>query len=162
MYAQWLGYLPRDWAFPPLNELVRLYPLGIEQSDSNRLLIRSPMRMESDGSLRMHTSIPEGVSAHFMVGSADSCLKAAEKAASQALKALGKAKPVFAIVLPDISWQAIFEIDPGAEIAAVRKVLGHKLPILGGYTFGQFANLQHTNELYNQHIEIIVFGDPVL
>lgn len=160
VYAQWLGYLPRDWSFPPLNELVRLYPLGIEQGEASNLLIRSPMRMESDGSLRMHTTISEGASAHLMVGSVESCLKAAEKAASQALKALGKAKPIFALVFPDISWQILFETVPGAEIAAVRKVLGLNLPILGGYTFGQIASLQRSPEFYNQHIEVIVFGEP--
>lgn len=159
VYAQWLGYLPRDWSFPPLNELVRLYPLGIEQDDASRFLIRSPMRMESDGSLRMHTAIPDGVAAHLMVGSAENCLKNAEKAASQALKALGKAKPILALVLPDISWQMLFETDPGAEISAVRKVLGHNVPVLGGYTFGQIANQQRSAELYNQHIEIICFGE---
>ena len=159
IYAQWLGYLPRDWSFPPLNELVRLYPLGIEQGDASKLLIRSPMRMESDGSLRMHTAISEGAAAHLMVGSAENCLKNAEKAASQALKALGKAKPILALVLPDISWQLLFETDPGAEITAVRKVLGHNVPILGGYTFGQISNHQHTSELFNQHIEIIILGE---
>jgi hypothetical protein len=161
IYAQWLGYLPRDWSFPPLNELVRLYPLGIEQGDANSLLIRSAMRMESDGSLRMHTAIPEGAAAHLMVGSAENCLKNAEKAASQALKALGKAKPIFALVLPDISWLQLLETDPGAEISAIRKVLGQHLPILGGYTYGQISNLHHSSELYNQHIEIILFGEPV-
>ncbi len=30
-YAQLFGYPARDWAFPPLSHLARLYPLGIEQ-----------------------------------------------------------------------------------------------------------------------------------
>lgn len=158
-YANWLGYQPREWSFPPLNELVRLYPLGIEQDDAKNLLVRSPMRMESDGSLRMHTTISEGNTAHLLVGNVESCLKSAEKATLQALKALGKARPFLGIVLPDISWQMLLETQPGAEISSVRKALGPNVPILGGYTFGQISNHTRSAELYNQQIEVILFGE---
>ncbi|MCI0553188.1 MAG: hypothetical protein L0287_19745, partial [Anaerolineae bacterium] len=51
-YAQLFGYPARDWAFPPLSHLARLYPLGIEQGD--QLVIRAPIRVEADGSFRMN------------------------------------------------------------------------------------------------------------
>jgi hypothetical protein len=159
-YARWLGYQPRDWSFPPLNELVRLYPLGIEKGEKNNLLVRSPLRMESDGSLRMHTSLVEGDTAHLLVGNADSCLQSAKQAALQALNALGTARPILAIVLPDIAWQNLLETQPGAEVAAVRDVLGHNIPIIGGYTYGQFANLNRSAEFYNQQIEVLLLAEP--
>jgi len=79
-YANLMGYNAREWAFPPLNELVRLYPLGFEIPNSDELLVRSPLRVETDGSLRMHTAITEGSSAYFMLGSSAACQQAAETA----------------------------------------------------------------------------------
>jgi hypothetical protein len=160
-YARWLGYQPRDWSFPPLNELVRLYPLGIEKSEFKSLQVRSPLRMESDGSLRMHTAVSEGDTAHLLVGSIESCLKSAEKAALQALKSIGKARPILGVILPDVSWQNLLETQPGAEVTAVRNVLGQNVPIIGGYTFGQFSNSNQTAEFYNQHIEVFILAEPI-
>jgi hypothetical protein len=158
-YARWLGYPPREWSFPPLNELVRLYPLGIEKGDKKDLLVRSPLRMESDGSLRMHTNISEGDTAHLLVGNIESCLRSAANAAANALKNLGKARPFLGIILPDISWQILLETQPGSDVAAVQNVLGPNVPIIGGYTYGQFANPNRTAEFYNQHIEVILLAE---
>lgn len=158
-YSKWLGYQPREWSFPPLNEIVRLYPLGIEKGEDKELLIRSPMRMESDGSLRMHTSVSEGDTAHLLVGNLDNCLRSAERATLQALKSLGKARPVLAIVLPDISWQMLLETQPGAEIVAIRKELGTGVPMIGGYTYGQISNHNRNAEFFNQQIEVILIGE---
>ena len=117
--------------------------------------------MESDGSLRMHTTVIEGGTAHLLVGNAESCLKSAEKAALQALKALGTARPILAIVLPDIAWQNLLETQPGAEVAAIRNVLGPNIPIIGGYTYGQFSNPNRSAEFLNQHIEVLLLAEPV-
>lgn len=167
-YARYLGYKPREWGFPPLNELVRLYPLGIEQAagggrltDKENLLLRAPLRIENDGSLRMNTTIPEGSVGHLMVGSIDACLQAVQDAAGQARQALGNARPVLALVLLDVAWQMLFEAQPGAEINALRDVLGPDLPVAGGYTFGQIArNSAGVPELFNQEIQVILFGEP--
>jgi hypothetical protein len=164
-YASLFKYPQRDWLHPPLNELVRLYPLGLEQK-GKAPLVRSPLRMEADGSLRMHTIIPEGATVHLMVGNSDGCLEAARQAAKQALQAIGEARPVLALLFTDIAWQMLFEAQPGREIQAVREVLGPEVPIAGGYTFGQIANLparEKTNgapELFNQTLQIIIFAEP--
>jgi hypothetical protein len=162
VYGKLFSYQAREWAFPPLNELARLYPLGIEQEGKEAYLIRAPIRMEADGSLRMNTAVPEGSIVHLMTGSVDSCLEASRKAAQQALDNLGTARPVFALVLVDIAWQILLEANPGSEVSAIRSVLGESIPILGGYTFGQLAYSvpSRTPELYNQHIEVVLFGEP--
>jgi hypothetical protein len=164
IYSELFNYPVRDWAFPPLNEIVRLYPLGLESKGQDSMMIRSPLRMESDGSLRMNTSIPEGSSVHILIGSISNCLEAAKNATRQALQDLGKARPVLALVMPDISWQKLFQATPGLEIQAVLEILGADVPIVGGYTFGQIGNPSVDNErkipeLLNQHFEIILFGD---
>ncbi|MFC1878623.1 FIST signal transduction protein [Chloroflexota bacterium] len=158
-YAQLFGYPARDWSFPPLNELVRLYPFGL--SDGDELLIRSPLRVEADGSLRMNTTLPEGQTAALMVGSRAACFKAARQAAREALAALGPARPSLALVLADVAWQTMMETQPGAEVRALRQELGDEVPIIGGYTFGQFARSPKDGRvrLLNQHIEVILFGE---
>jgi hypothetical protein len=161
-YAQLFGYEPRDWSFPPLNEMVRLYPLGIETEGQEGLLVRSPLRVEADGSLRMSTPVPTGSTCHLLLGSVEACQKAACEAARQALDGLENAQPVLALLLVDISWQTLLEADPGLPIQALHEVLGTEIPIAGAYTYGQIAQTPASEKiaLLNQHIEVLIIGEP--
>ena len=158
-YSQLFGYPANEWGFPPLNYLVRLYPLGIDQGQD--LLVRSPLRVEADGSFRMNAPVRDGLDAYLLTGSPATCTDAAQRAAEKARLALGGAKPVFALVLADISWQMIFKARPGAEIAAVQDVLGDEIPIVGGYTLGQVTPGKDGSppDFLNQHITVVVFGE---
>lgn len=155
-YAKVFGYPARDWAFPPLSYLSRLYPLGIEQG--GQLNVRSPLRVEADGSFRLNAPVSDGLDAYLLVGSRGSCHSAAQKAAQQAVLQLGDAKPVFALVLVDIAWQMLLKSSPGMEIAAVQEILGPDVPIAGGYTLGQIAPVNNAPQFLNQHILVIAFG----
>jgi hypothetical protein len=157
-YATLFGYPARDWAFPPLNYLARLYPLGVEQGDE--LAVRSPIRVEADGSFRMNAAIRDGIDAYLLVGSRAACERAARNAAQQALIQLGGAKPVLALVLVDIAWQLLLKADSGVEITAVQEILGAKIPIVGGYTLGQFIPEESSMPRFlNQHIVVVAFGE---
>jgi hypothetical protein len=157
-YAALFGQPARDWAFPPLSYLARLYPLGVEQGDE--LILRAPIRVEADGSFRMNAAIRDGIDAYLLVGSRASCEKAATQAAQQALLALGDAKPAFALVLVDIAWQMLLKSDPGLEVRAVQDILGAQVPIAGGYTLGQIIpGKDSTPRFLNQHIAVIAFGE---
>ncbi len=157
-YAGLFGYPARDWAFPPLNYLARLYPLGIEQGEE--LLVRAPIRVEADGSFRMNANIREGIDAYLLVGSRAACERAARQATQQALLQLGDAKPAFALVLVDVAWQMLLKAQPGIEINAVQEILGSKIPIAGGYTLGQITSAgAEPPKFLNQHIMVIVFGE---
>ena len=158
-YAQLFGYPARDWAFPPLSHLARLYPLGVEQGD--QLLVRAPIRVEADGSFRMNAPVRDGADAYLLVGSRFSCEDAAQKAAQQALQQLEGRKPVFALVLVDIAWEMLLKSHPGSEILAVRDILGETIPIAGGYTLGQVVpgRDQKVPQLLNQHILVVAFAE---
>ena len=157
-YAGLFGYPARDWAFPPLSYLARLYPLGVEQGEE--LLVRSPIRVEADGSFRMNATIREGIDAYLLVGSRAACERAARQATQQALLQLGDVKPAFALVLVDVAWQMLLKAQPGVEIEAVQEILGTKVPIAGGYTLGQVISPDGTAPKFlNQHIVVIVFGE---
>jgi hypothetical protein len=158
-YAQLFGYPARDWAFPPLNHLARLYPLGVEQGEE--LIVRSPIRVEADGSFRMNAAIRDGIDAYLLVGSRVACERAARQAAQQALLQLGESRPAFALVLVDVAWQMLLKAQPGIEVAAVQEILGAKVPLAGGYTLGQVVPGQSksTPRFLNQHIVVIAFGE---
>jgi hypothetical protein len=95
-----------------------------------------------------------------LVGSRAACERAAHDAAQQALTQLGKAKPVFALVLVDIAWQLLLKAQSGVEITAVQDVLGAKIPVAGGYTLGQLVPAEgEIPKFLNQHIVVIAFGE---
>ena len=158
-YAALFGYSARDWGFPPLNYLVRLYPLGIEQGQE--LLVRSPLRVEADGSFRMNAPVQDGMDAYLLTGSPATCLEAAQRAAQKAHFALGDAKPKLVLILADIAWQMLLKAQSGAEVAAVQDVFGKDVPIIGGYTLGQVTPGKEgaPPDFLNQHITVIAFGE---
>ncbi len=156
-YSSLFGYPARDWAFPPLSHLARLYPLGVEQGDG--LVVRAPIRVEADGSFRMNATIRDGIDAFLLVGSRAACERAARDATQQALLQLGTAKPALALVLVDVAWQMLLKAQPGAEITAVQEILGANVPIAGGYTLGQVTSPDGMPKFLNQHIVVIVFGE---
>ncbi len=158
-YAALFGYPARDWAFPPLSYLARLYPLGIEQNEE--MVIRSPIRVEADGSFRMNAVIRDGIDAFLLVGSRAACERAAKTAAQQALLQLGDAKPRLALVLVDVAWQMLLKAHPGLEVAAVQEILGEAIPVAGCYTLGQVVSPDSAKPKFlNQHIVVIIFGEP--
>lgn len=156
-YAGLFGHPAREWAFPPLNHLARLYPLGVEQGES--IIVRSPIRVEADGSFRMNGAVRDGIDAYVLVGTRRDCEKAAQQAAQQALLGLGGAKPVFALLLVDIAWQMLLKANPGAEVTAVQEMLGSQVPLAGGYTLGQIIPGAGAPTFLNQHIVVIAFGE---
>ncbi|HJS20331.1 MAG TPA: FIST N-terminal domain-containing protein, partial [Anaerolineales bacterium] len=158
-YAQLFGYPAREWAFPPLSHLARLYPLGVEQGDE--LVVRAPIRVEADGSFRMNAPVRDGADAYLLVGSRVSCDNAAQRAAQQALQQLEGRKPVFALVLVDVAWEMLLRSHPGSEISAVQDILGGEIPIAGGYTLGQIVPGREMKnpQLLNQHIVVVAFAE---
>jgi hypothetical protein len=158
-YAQLFGYPARDWAFPPLNQLARLYPLGLEQADKT-VILRSTLRVEADGSFRMNAAVSDGTDAYLLLGSIAACRTAAQEAVKQALSGLGEARPVLALVLVDAAWQMLHEGQPGADAAAVREALGADIPIAGGYTLGQIVPVEDKPPKFlNQHMVVMIFGE---
>jgi len=159
-YAQLFGYPAREWAFPPLSHLARLYPLGIEQGD--QILVRAPIRVEADGSFRMNAPVRDGAEAYLLVGNREACEKAAQQAAQQALQALNGNKPAFALILVDVAWEMLLKSHPGAEIDAIQDILGKDVPLAGAYTLGQIVPGKEASppQLLNQHIVVVAFAEP--
>ena len=160
-YSGVFGYPVRQWSYPPLTELVRLYPLGVEIfPGSTDLVLRSPLNVEPDGSFRMNAAVTEGEVAHLMVGDTDACLKATREAAKQALVSLGKAAPLVGIVLVDVAWQYLFETRMSQVMSILRMTLGD-IPLVGAFTLGQIARPleEAAPNCYNQQIQVALLGE---
>lgn len=166
VYSRMFGYSSRDWTYPPLNRLVRLYPWGIEEPDQQEkhlfsYSVRSPIQMEADGSLRMNPGVAQGKTAQLLISSVENCVAAAKLAARQALQQLGGAKPVLGLVFADIAWRIMLQAQPGSEVEAIREIIGSDVPLIGGYSYGQFMrNTEGKPELLNQHLQVVLFGSP--
>ncbi len=160
VYSQVLGHTLHEWVTSPLNELIRLYPLGIDNGNSTGWVVRSPIKVESDGSLLMNAPVHEGSIAYLLVGSAPSCLEAAQAAARQAMAALSPAQPALALVFADAAWQWLMEPEGYPDLQAIRSVIGKEVPLAGGYSYGQLARTDGNGPLtlLNQHITIILLG----
>ena len=160
MYAHFFGYTPQEWTTSPLNELARLYPIGLEQDDTVELQVRSPLQIEADGNMRMNTSVEEGSVAHMMVGGIQDCINAASEATHQALTQLNGAQPRFGLVFADVAVQLLTQAQPGNDLKSISEILGTHVPVIGGYTFGQIVrNQTREPEMLNQHITVIVLGE---
>ncbi|NPA92241.1 MAG: hypothetical protein GXO56_01000 [Chloroflexi bacterium] len=132
------GQPARRWAYAPLREFTRLYPLGLRTEDGG-WDIRAPLHVEADGSLRMTLPVPRGARAYWMVGSMDDAAQAAEDAAAYALRALGKHSPALALVWMDWACSYLFTAHEDAIFQRVRRILGNDVPITGVYTYGQIV-----------------------
>lgn len=159
-YAEAFGYPARDWAFSPLKELVRLYPLGVQSdADKESLVIHAPLWVEADGRFRVNLPLEQGKIAHLMIGDCQSCLQAVEQAVQDAVSQLGEAQPIAALVWMDAAWQMLFEGQANDLMSVVNEALPD-VPVVGAYTFGQLAKVNQNNmiELYNQCVEIVLIG----
>ncbi len=160
-FADALGYPENEWAFPPLSDFVRLYALGIETGEATPLLLRSPLRMEVDGNLRMNSRVREGQIAHLMIGDPDACLSAIRAAADEALHSLGSAAPQVGLLLIDQAWQTLMEGRMDIFFRQAREALPD-IPLIGGYTLGQLAwpaPGAASSQLVNQHALIALIGE---
>jgi hypothetical protein len=93
-----------------------------------------------------------------MAGSIESCTLAVQRAYEKAQQSLGKARPILALVFPDIAWQLMLESKPGAEAALIHKLLGEEVPVAGGYVLGHLAKQNETVQFYNQQVQVILFA----
>lgn len=162
-YSQWLGHPVSEWIQSPLAELVRLYPLGVEQENVSDLEVCSPNQVAPDGSLCMNIPVKQGSQANLLAGSPQACISAAVQAARQAQAALYPAKPAFALVLADAALQMLMGPQGHPELTAIRSILGDEIPLGGAFTLGQICSKDalHPEQVLNGHITILLFGqDP--
>jgi hypothetical protein len=162
-YAAIFGKPVKQWSQPPLSELVRLYPLGIEKSFAgSETMIHSPLYVEPDGSFRMNIPLEEEKIGHLMIGNPEYCKEATRNAAEDALRQLGDSKPVLGLVWIDIAWQMLFRNDITPIIQVLQPILGDQVPLIGAFTLGHVVRPTASSPctVSNQGLVITLIGKP--
>jgi hypothetical protein len=171
LYQEYLGYnlarLKRELKF-----ISAFYPLGITAQGQQECLLRSIEGIENDGSLLLRGNIPKGSAVRLMIGTKETCLDAAKRAAEQAKKNIfdfttepgkdSKREPTrrFALVFNSVSRQQLLRTDTKKEMAAVQERLGKDIPFIGVGTYAELAPLAMGGYrgkvyLYSQTINIL-------
>lgn len=141
------------------------YPIGIKQTNRNKdYLTRVPIAIEPNGSLILNGDIREGEDISLMIGDKDLVLESAKKAATEAMDNIKEAKIKFAVIFSDISRLMLLRNNAYKEIGIIKETIGRNIPILGCYTFGEYAPFDTSESngqcYFNNHsIVIALFSE---
>lgn len=150
-----------------LARLAITYPLGMQVSGSDELLIRDPITVDENGSITCAAEIPEGSEIRLMIGSREEAVKVAKEAAENAVKQLDGASPKAVIIFNCIARNKLFGERSGEEIDAIQEAVGRDTPLIGFYTYGEQAplggevrNINKCNPAFhNETVVICVLAD---
>ena len=149
-----------------LARLAITYPLGMQVSGSDELLIRDPITVDEKGSITCAAEIPEGSEIRLMIGSREEAVKVAREAAENAVEQLDGNAPKAVIIFNCIARNKLFGERSGEEIEAIQEAVGRDTPLIGFYTYGEQAplggevrNINKCNPAFhNETVVICVLG----
>lgn len=167
IYEDYFGSYADELRADTLAKLAITYPLGIRDPESDDYLIRDPLSVNEQGAITCAAAVPEGAEIRLMIGSKKEAIEMARIAAGQALQALQGAPVRGLIVFNCIARKKLFGEDAGDEIRAIQDVIGHDVPLIGFYTYGEQAPLsgetRHIERcnttFHNETIVLYVLGD---
>ena len=115
------------------------HPLGIPQADGEHV-IRDPLSVGADGSLRCVAEVPDGSLVRVMAGDCEALVAAALAAAATARAGVGS-DVAGALVFDCVSRWVMLKGQMHRELDAFREGLGGAVPVLGCLTFGEVGAL---------------------
>lgn len=141
LYEAYFGRAAGALDTASLVDMSIVYPLGMPVPGEEEYLLRNVLRVDPGGAIVYAGEIPEGGEVRLMMGSKEKAIEAARRAAEQALLAVAPQKVSFALVFSSCSRARLFGRRAEEEIAAIRGVLGPKVPLIGFYDYGEQAPL---------------------
>jgi hypothetical protein len=126
------------------------YPFGIidnNPSDSTESLFQLRCGLSVDhekGTIALAASIPEGSEVTLTTASRGDIINGAREAAAQAKKSLGDATPMALIMFSCVGRKLVLGRRIQEEVDAVRECIGHDVPIIGFYTYGEIGPIDKT------------------
>jgi len=108
--------------------------------------------------------VPCGSEIRVMMGSKETALKAAKKAAELALGGLRHKKADLVFIFDSVSRERLYGRKNAEEIEIVKSIFGKETPIIGFYTYGEQAPLGATIHLgqtlfHNETIVVFAIGE---
>lgn len=166
LFEDYFGDNINDLKEMKLSKVGLLYPLGFYINKEDGYILRNVLSVEEDGSLVFQGNIPEDSQAHLMIGTKDSLILAAKDAAKLVNDQITKnSKQIrFAIVCESFSRYKLLGRSSDTEIEVIREELGPDVPIIGFYSFGEYAPLSALNfvgksYILNESINILAIGE---
>ncbi|MEK7541387.1 MAG: FIST N-terminal domain-containing protein, partial [Patescibacteria group bacterium] len=144
IYEDYFGERAEELRKEALARLAITYPLGLKIPEyQEEYLIRDPITVDEKGSITCAAEIPEGAEVRLMIGSKEKAVEAAEDAARHLMQEfeMDKTKPKFVLMFNCIAREKLFAQKANDEIQAVMNIIGHSVPLLGFYTYGEQAPL---------------------
>jgi hypothetical protein len=142
------------------------YPLGLvgqwgDVGEEDYFLLRATMSVNRrDGSISFAGEIPEGAMVNLTCGDISSVLRAAKDAAQLAITDLGNAKAVMTFCYSCMARKIVLGQRTSEEIELIRETIGPQLPVVGFYTYGEYARLRcnRPSFLHNETVTLAVIG----
>ncbi len=163
IYEDYFGRRVADMQHELMARMSVMYPLGMSIPEEEECIVRNALRVDNDGALICAGEVPEGSEIRVMMGSKETAMKAAKKAATLALEGLGDFTPELVFVFDSVSRERLFGRQASEEIDLVKNIFGNNVPIAGFYTYGEQAPLGATVNLgqtlfHNETIVIFAIG----
>lgn len=138
------------------------YPLGIKGKKD--YLIRTPIKVEDNGSLVLNAEISEGEEISLMIGDKNMVLDSVKEACLEAMKNIKNQKIKFATVFSNIGRLQLLRKEAQKEIEIIKNILGTNIPLIGCYTYGEYGpfeiyDAKGQSYFNNQSISIAVFSE---
>jgi hypothetical protein len=133
------------------------HPLGIPQADGDHV-IRDPIVVEADGSLRCVAEVPDGSLVRVMESSAEDLVAAARVSAESAREAVQG--PVGGALVFDCVSRYLLLGDDGMrdELRAIQSGLGPDVPWIGCLTLGELGALgAGVPQFHNKTTQVLAF-----
>ncbi len=146
------------------------YPLGLlgsreDGEEGDNFICRATMGVDHEKQfIRFAGDIPEGSMVKMTMGNENDLLKAAGKAAHDALADLRRQGPAVqarALFLYScMARRIVLGSRTAEEIAEIRKITGEDIPIIGFYTYGEYApaGKRRLSNFHNETMTISVIG----
>lgn len=130
------------------------HPLGIPQANGTHV-IRDPLSVEADGSLRCVGEVPDGCLVRVMHADPAELIASARLASADARSGL-QGPPGGAIVFDCVSRAKLLGSDLRDELKAIQKGLGPGVPMIGCLTFGEVGSLSDSAPQFLNKTTVVV------
>lgn len=143
------------------------YPLGMQNDESGRFMIRVPLSVADDGSIVCGAELIEGSKISLMIGTLSSALSAAESTTTELSEATAHVSPRLVFVSNCVARKVLYGERLTEEIDMIRRVVGMEANVFGFYSYGQIAPLKETATnvntcdpgFYEQSISMTILGE---
>ena len=153
LYEEFLGNEAGGLRSKPLAPLAILYPLGILLEGEKEYLLRNAVDILNDGSIVCPGEVPEGGEVHIMMSSKDSLIQAALDCALEIQEAFKGKTPQAVVIFESLARYKLLGQGAFKEILMIKEILGNTTPLLGMYSYGEFAPFHSPGPLKKIHLQ---------